>query len=435
MTNSHPFRSSRVWRLAIVGLACAAALPGSGCDAPQAEFRPNLVYFRGQFEFPDPDAPPEEPGEGEVSITSNRDLYDPVVVEYLQDLQNVMVALMGTPDEPVVPVLPDADLTSILSIDRLRAAAGRVGSDQEGRAHGLYRQHCVHCHGVTGDGLGPTATFLNPYPRDYRRGLFKFKSTPTTQPPTDDDLHRILREGVAGTAMPSFKVLPEDDRESLVQYVKYLAIRGQIERALIFETAELIGEQRLFDLSLKKKDAEAFAEQLALVQEVAAGVIGPWLEANTQTTPVPPPPENWNTAESIAEGKRLFFTALASCSKCHGEGALGDGQTSDYDEWTKELKPANPVAVDQFLALGALPPRHILPRNLRQGIYRGGRRPVDLFWRIKNGIAGTPMPAASQELTNDQIWHLIAYVRSLPYDAISRPRFHGPKPVVPRKRL
>ena len=418
----------------VLGLA-SIGFAASGCDAPKAEFQPNLIYFRGQFEFLDPDQAPEEREEGELVIESNRDLHQDAVVQYLQDLQNVMSALMGTPDDPVVPVLPDADLTQMLSGDRLRSSAGPVGSDEEGRAHGLYRQHCVHCHGITGDGLGPTAPFLNPYPRDYRKGLFKFKSTPTTQPPTDDDLHRVLREGIAGTAMPSFKVLPEDDRESLVQYVKYLAIRGQIERALIFETAELIGEERLIDMSLKAKDPAAFEEQLAAIREIAAGVVAPWLEANTQTTPVPPPPENWNTAESIEEGKQLFSTALASCSKCHGDGALGDGQTTDFDEWTKELRPANSHAVDEFLALGALPPRNILPRNLRQGIYRGGRRPVDLFWRVKNGIAGTPMPAASKELTDDQIWHLIAYVRSLPYDIISLPRQHGVKPIVPRKRL
>ena len=31
--------------------------------------------------------------------------------------------------------------------------------------HRLYREHCAHCHGISGDGVGPTAVFLNPYPR------------------------------------------------------------------------------------------------------------------------------------------------------------------------------------------------------------------------------------------------------------------------------
>ena len=33
------------------------------------------------------------------------------------------------------------------------------------------------CHGSSGAGDGPTAAFLYPRPRDYRRGLFKFTST------------------------------------------------------------------------------------------------------------------------------------------------------------------------------------------------------------------------------------------------------------------
>ena len=100
----------------------------------------------------------------------------------------------------------------------------------------MYRRHCAHCHGISGDGAGPTASFLNPYPRDYRRGIFKFKSTPRTEPPTKEDLKRILHEGIAGTAMPSFKYLPNDELEALASYVRYLSVRGQVERLLVFES-------------------------------------------------------------------------------------------------------------------------------------------------------------------------------------------------------
>lgn len=387
-----------------------------GCERPKAEFKPNLVYARAQL------------------VESNSELSKPEVRAQLTDIADILAALVGTPDDPKIPALPDVDLSTVFQLDQLQRAAGTVGSNEEGVQHGLYREHCVHCHGITGDGMGPTAPFLNPYPRDYRRGLFKFKSTPTTLPPTDDDLHRILREGIPGTAMPSFKVLPEDEREALIQYVKYLSIRGQIERGLIYAVSnELDSGERVLDLSLKKKDPERFQEQLDFVLSVAADSVAQWLDAADNVVDVPPPPENWGTPESIAEGKRLFFTTLASCSKCHGDLALGDGQTNDFDEWTKELEPGNAEKLSDFLALGALEPRNIRPRNLREGVYRGGRRPIDLYWRIKNGIPGTPMPAASQELTDDQIWHLIAYVRSMPYESIALPRVH--KPTVPRERL
>jgi hypothetical protein len=118
--------------------------------------------------------------------------------------------------------------------------------------------------------------------------------------------------------------------------------------------------------------------------------------------------------------------------KCHGDSALGDGQTTDYDEWAKEFinDGKDRGLVSQYVSLGLLPPRNIKPRNLRQGVYRGGLRPIDIYWRIKNGIEGTPMPAATMKpaadpnakgLTPDDIWDIVNYVESLPYESISDP--------------
>ena len=74
---------------------------------------------------------------------------------------------------------------------RKRDETGAVTKDLvsgEG-GYALYRKHCLHCHGVTGDGNGPTAPFLWPRPRDYRRGMYKFTST-TGQKPTREDLRQ-----------------------------------------------------------------------------------------------------------------------------------------------------------------------------------------------------------------------------------------------------
>ena len=54
------------------------------------------------------------------------------------------------------------------------------------------------CHGVTGDGQGPAAQYLNPPPRDYRLGQFKFTSTPRGSKPRREDLARIIRRGAKG---------------------------------------------------------------------------------------------------------------------------------------------------------------------------------------------------------------------------------------------
>ncbi len=67
-----------------------------------------------------------------------------------------------------------------------------------------------------------------------------------------------------------------------------------------------------------------------------------------------------------------------------------------------------------------LPPRNAIPRNLREGTYRGGRRPIDIFWRIYAGIPGMPMPGtapaaegANGTLTQEEIWQIVDYVHSL----------------------
>ncbi len=374
------------------------------------------------------------------------------------DIANTLVALFGTPDEPHIPAAPgigEDDVHQVMDPRKISFAAGSVSSDEQGRARGLYREHCAHCHGVTGDGAGPTASFLNPYPRDYRMGIFKFKSTPKGQKPTHEDLKRILVNGIPGTAMPSFLVLPENEIDALVHYVRYLSVRGEVERLLIdYATYELTPqtepseddpnpppEDRLVNLEASEEDQESQAE---VIRSFVSEVTQKWLDAESLATEIPAPDPDRDLAKSEAHGRELFYGPVANCIKCHGDSALGDGQTTDYDDWTKELDPANPELVAQYQKLGALKPRNIHPRNLRNGVYRGGRRPVDLYWRLKNGIDGTPMPAVlmlpenappgSKGLTEEDLWALIDYVRSLPYESISNPRLAQPKPNNQRER-
>ena len=76
-----------------------------------------------------------------------------------------------------------------------------------------------------------------------------------------------------------------------------------------------------------------------------------------------------------------------------------------------------------------LPPRNAIPRNLREGSYRGGRRPIDLFWRVYAGIPGMGMPAhgasapgGTGPLNETEMWQIIDYISSLPYEPASMPQ-------------
>ena len=389
-----------------IGLSAVWLAFASGCGGPEARFNVNRVY---------------------LSKMGKEASENGFTKQQQQDVADILVAMFGTPDEPFLPSAGDSRIHEIVDMGRLEMAAGAVGSAEDGTARGLFREHCSHCHGVTGDGLGPTAAFLNPYPRDYRKGTFKFKSTPKGVRPTDDDLKRILMNGIPGTSMPSFALLPDTEVDALVDYVKYLSIRGEVERRLI--------EDMAFELD----EGESLPTDTEfLIEDVLAEVTQRWINADASLPTIPPRPE-WDEQEtlvSVNKGRELFYGAIANCVKCHGESQLGDGQVDDYDDWTKDFVDLTKVTaasekksyVREYERLTGLTPRNILPRNLRQGIYRGGRRPVDLYIRILHGIDGGPMPAAvlkpdgapanAKGLTSDDIWHLVDYVKSLPYESL-----------------
>jgi mono/diheme cytochrome c family protein len=298
----------------------------------------------------------------------------------------------------------------------------------EGRR--LYMVHCLHCHGVAGDGSGPTARFLNPKPRDYRQGIFKFKSTMGDTRPTREDLERILADGIPGTYMPSFVLLGPERLGLLVDYVRWLSMRGEVETRLIAEqvanglTLQAVDQTYQERRAAKQKSSRAAiqAELVATLEkefeETAQAtidlVVDFWRAADDPASIVRPqarrtPP----TPESIARGRGLFLSAKAKCSDCHGASARGDGPQTEQFEKMKDVSPErnydHPGLHD---AWGNL----VSPRDLTRGIYRGGRRPIDIYRRIYSGINGTPMPGNKDALTEAEKWDVVNYVLSIPFD-------------------
>jgi mono/diheme cytochrome c family protein len=377
----------------------------AGCGMSQPAFQPNRVYLKMQEDVTRVNLSPAQ----------------------RQDIADILEFWFGTPDEPRVPEWDDVPMAELLDLDRLQAAAGPVGSEEDGTNFGVYRRHCSLCHGITGDGVGPAGAFLNPYARDFRRGLFKVKSTsgPMT-PPTDEDLRSLLVRGMPGTSMPSFRLLADEDLDALVHYVKYLAIRGGGERALIVESVDVLNgpDDRLAMVSFDQDSPERINAALADLTPLVSYVARQWLDAPSRTVQVPTKPADWNSQEAIRRGQQWYSGDVANCSKCHGNDGRGDVGTVDYDDWTKEhVDPQNAAAVRGYLAVGALKPRQIVARNLRGGVFHGGNRPEDIYQRIYHGIPGTPMPAAPMRaadaragdlrLSPDDLWDLAAYVLSL----------------------
>ncbi len=369
--------------------------------------------------------------------------------------------------------------------------------------YALYRNNCLHCHGVFGAGDGPTAAFLFPRPRDYRPGIFKFTSTnPTNAKPSRDDLRKTLLYGLHGTSMPGFEAtLTNSQIEQVIDYMTFLSIRGETERYMI-------------DEAVNAEDNDA-ATALApdLVGEIVQKVTSSWTEAENQVVK-PTTRRVEPTVESVKRGRDLFLGVTTSgpkleCTTCHGPNGQGNGpafidrtifddvvfRQYSFDEATArtfrtqeeqasahagKTPTADPQGVAKFLddnpaILNVLRKDHNLlgddatdpqfayltkndmakvagaarkllpdlddsefrsflvakydlwtkgsldywnnplrPANLIDASYKGGRRPIDLYWRLAKGINGAKMPAHSNILTDDQIWDIVNFVLALP---------------------
>ena len=370
--------------------------------------------------------------------------------QVIKDSKWALDALFGSPDKPALPksFSENKDFETLISVDALKAASGP--ETKEGQ--GLFRQHCARCHGITGNGRGENATLVEPYPRDFRAGVFKFKSTSRSSKPIKSDLIRVIKHGIAGSSMvaeyqlPGGKVgpLPHDSIDQLADYVIYLSIRGEAERQMLEEAAlelNLEDGERLIEPELAALSKEEFDEQWNLLLEIVDGVASEWAEAADDVVEIEVPSDlpvasshedllhllaqedsSDTVKKSIARGKELFGGTVASCSKCHGIHGRGDGQEADYDDWTKDwttrigLNPVDEKSLVPLIARGALPPRTIKPRNFEEGIFRGGSNPEDLYRRLTQGIAGTPMPAVTfveGQLDERDVWNLINYIHSL----------------------
>ncbi|MGI9472318.1 MAG: cytochrome c, partial [Rubripirellula sp.] len=372
-----------------------------GCDARIERFEPNEVYS--------------------LTMARSRSAAAEIASE---DAADVVEELYGTPDDPKWPLPTSA---GGVKPQNLLRAAGSVSSEKDGTHLGLFREHCVTCHGLSGSGTGPASVFQNPYPRDFRHGVFKWKSTDRGSKPTKADIRKLLLDGIPGTAMPSFALLSPDDLDALVDYVIYLASRGEVERRLTSAAIDELDydESRPeTELVLSSSDATEGGE---VVAEVVSRVASDWAESEAKAATSEMPVLSGEALnESVDRGRDIFHGKIANCVGCHGPAGNGNVPTLDYDDWTKEystkigLTPSDREAMRPFREAGALRPRPIQPRNLQDGVFRGGGDAASLYQRISQGIAGTPMPAVEitdqptgTGLSQDQAWDLIRYVQSL----------------------
>src|SRR4051794_39315174 len=87
----------------------------------------------------------------------------------------------------------------------LAMGAGAVQAQDAARGKAVYEKWCLECHGETGEGNGAAAKFMLPPPRNFTQAVYQIRSTASGELPTDEDMQRVVDEGMPGTAMPEWK--------------------------------------------------------------------------------------------------------------------------------------------------------------------------------------------------------------------------------------
>lgn len=302
--------------------------------------------------------------------------------ERMPQMDELLQTAFGTPAHPQVKL---DEVQNELNELRLTPEMMTKGSS-------LFLVQCAHCHGKEGNGNGKSAFSLNPKPRDFRQGKFKYVSTvrkddegkPDTgraSLPSRADLKRTIRTGLPGAGMTSFEQA-DDKLEALVSYVIHLSLRGQVEYRLTRFWLEEDEKPSEKDLA---KELKELVKQWASDARSSYVPQVPWEEIER---------EGANTG--WAKGKELFLTK-AGCIDCHGKNGMA------------KLEEVPNIAAMKDDWGGAIKPRSFVTES-----FRGGDRPIDFFYRIKLGIKPSRMQAIDGTKFSDaDVWHLVGYIRSL----------------------
>lgn len=340
------------------GLFAFAVLSLYGCGTSSGGYdatlryplRSDVVVIRPPYAEPTELHPPgrrdestksygKEPG-GKVVDPS---LVDPV---FLAALTTTLDEAFGT---PAMPKLPGADLAR---------------EEELAKGSRLYRSQCAHCHGLTGDGRGPTGQFLEPPPRDFRTG--GFKSSHGAARPSEAALRRVLKTGVPGTQMQAYDLLSDAEIDAILAYVVHLSVRGECEAKVL--------------LAYDSDEPPTNEEVPALVEQSASSSIERRRSSWKEPLPVVELPKD---ADAIRRGHAL--TSMVGCTTCHG-GNL-EGGSLRYDVWGNVLR---------------------VP-GLTKAEWKWGREPGDLHTRVRHGIAPSNMPA-NPALNERQVNDLAAFL-------------------------
>lgn len=216
----------------------------------------------------------------------------------------------------------------------------------------LFALNCASCHGTNGQGNGPAAAALNPKPRDFTSGYWKYGGGVAR-------VVRTISEGSPGTAMAAFTTIPLEDRFAIAQYERSLSPKP--------------GEDKPEDLAwlgIGQGGGKQPAGGAALATAQPSGPTMPIEKAMAMLT-VPEPPAGAPTMAAAPSGPGSDVYAQR-CASCHG--GAGEGGV-------------------RVRMLGSAPYAYVVTRSL-SGANGDWSRDYGAFERLViQGLPGYEMPA------------------------------------------
>lgn len=87
----------------------------------------------------------------------------------------------------------------------------------------LFTVNCASCHGPNGFGDGPASAALNPKPRNFHQGYWKYGGGVAR-------IVQTISTGSSGTAMAAFTAIPLEDRFALAHFVRTFSPKPEADR-------------------------------------------------------------------------------------------------------------------------------------------------------------------------------------------------------------
>lgn len=239
----------------------------------------------------------------------------------------------------------------------------------------VYIDYCMACHGMTGEGNGPAAKGSVPPPRNFVQGIYKFGLSKDGGLPTDSDFARIIKHGLKGTGMLAWDISPQQIY-AVTQYIKTFAPQ-------VWE----------------KGDPSAVGKTVELSKD-------PWGIAR---------------ATSAMERGKEVYHVVASCQSCH----MAYVSPKEFSEMNKKINGQTVTSFDPSnYELKQQDSEYFLHENKNQTVKN---LPPDFTWhdirsastvdeialRLCAGVYGTGMPGWCGTVSDDDLWALSYYVKSL----------------------